>query len=808
MKKFLLSLTFVLLAGVATAQTVDLTFTRTGTQTADVSITETGDTDVSGISASIGCNIAYKELSFTNNHFNADNILCPDRNTKLMKDGNEGVFTIAISDFPTNFKFNTITFTSAALNSSGVLQDHNTSSQQIDFTLKDLKNNGEIAGEEKGISIKVNSNEGETVEVAFEGIELVKDMGAYLFTLTLTNNYDELGCFYGLTKVSFSYVELLQEEERAEALTFFDEYQGMIGYPTDDVISTYKAAIESAITPNDVETAKQAVYASTDINMPVNNRPYIITFVQRSKEDEADSGKEYYVNCTGEALELVERTAESVIPRTAFFTTRLNDDGTYTILTYNNKYVQYPKRSNGIATAEDDYTKIEIAKILGDNSYVYGGNESLFGLTRFKSLNAENSYRYFVVNGDDGTWDTSSSYHFEYNDNDTRKYSSAARIEPADVYSYTLAQIKAGDLNSMTEATTIAIKNVSKGNSYWLAGLQDAADFSESVLLTWEPSEQGVTGKYNLKTSAGYFKNQTTNDTAFELTENQSEAAVFEAFNPTLSAGTSDPKRYFSGDDKDEASYANILSADDPKLVRFVTIQGDGYGYWLNCASTIATTKYYNGTGGFAIQNVYKATKVEEFTVNISTAKFATFYAPTAVILPSNATAYIIDGSGEGDYLTLKETTGILPANTGVILYSEVPVTCKLAVTMNDATADVTNNKLTGTMYDRYISLSNSNYFLAKHAEKGVGLYNVSKDEGASHDKHIINANKAYLVMSEASSSTGFRLSFGDLPTTAIEEVESENGDVKAIYDLQGRRIDEIAKPGIYIVNGKKIIVK
>ena len=43
---------------------------------------------------------------------------------------------------------------------------------------------------------------------------------------------------------------------------------------------------------------------------------------------------------------------------------------------------------------------------------------------------------------------------------------------------------------------------------------------------------------------------------------------------------------------------------------------------------------------------------------------------------------------------------------------------------------------------------------------------------------------------------------------TAIDEVKVENGEVKAIYDLTGRRINEIARPGIYIVDGKKVFVK
>ena len=43
---------------------------------------------------------------------------------------------------------------------------------------------------------------------------------------------------------------------------------------------------------------------------------------------------------------------------------------------------------------------------------------------------------------------------------------------------------------------------------------------------------------------------------------------------------------------------------------------------------------------------------------------------------------------------------------------------------------------------------------------------------------------------------------------TAIDEVKGENGEVKTIYDLTGRRIENITNAGIYIVNGKKVLVK
>ena len=43
---------------------------------------------------------------------------------------------------------------------------------------------------------------------------------------------------------------------------------------------------------------------------------------------------------------------------------------------------------------------------------------------------------------------------------------------------------------------------------------------------------------------------------------------------------------------------------------------------------------------------------------------------------------------------------------------------------------------------------------------------------------------------------------------TGINEVKGENGKVKVIYDLTGRRVDAITAPGIYIVDGKKVFVK
>ena len=66
------------------------------------------------------------------------------------------------------------------------------------------------------------------------------------------------------------------------------------------------------------------------------------------------------------------------------------------------------------------------------------------------------------------------------------------------------------------------------------------------------------------------------------------------------------------------------------------------------------------------------------------------------------------------------------------------------------------------------------------------------------------NANKAYLPASAVPAAQGAaNFSFLFAGTTAIEGVEVEN-EVKAIFDLTGRRLEAITAPGIYIINGVK----
>jgi hypothetical protein len=71
-----------------------------------------------------------------------------------------------------------------------------------------------------------------------------------------------------------------------------------------------------------------------------------------------------------------------------------------------------------------------------------------------------------------------------------------------------------------------------------------------------------------------------------------------------------------------------------------------------------------------------------------------------------------------------------------------------------------------------------------------------------------VAANKAYLAVPEAKARTaGFSL-FGDGEATGISATLKDNGEKdNTIYNLNGQRVSKPTK-GLYIVNGKKTMVK
>ena len=79
---------------------------------------------------------------------------------------------------------------------------------------------------------------------------------------------------------------------------------------------------------------------------------------------------------------------------------------------------------------------------------------------------------------------------------------------------------------------------------------------------------------------------------------------------------------------------------------------------------------------------------------------------------------------------------------------------------------------------------------------KGEGLFlTLNSDSNVACTESLVDASLWTIVRIENNN-------------TGIEEVNTESAEVKTIYDLTGRRIEKITTPGIYIIDGKKVVVE
>ncbi|MBR4848476.1 MAG: hypothetical protein IKV07_03870 [Bacteroidaceae bacterium] len=366
-----------------------------------------------------------------------------------------------------------------------------------------------------------------------------------------------------------------------------------------------------------------------------------------------------------------------------------------------------------------------------------------------------------------------------------------------------LTQMTANDLMSKTEATYIAIQNLSYTNGYWFVGNTGAAPYSKAeftaeAIFVWEPAEAGVAGSYRLKKVNGEYM-QATSPKDFGTIDN---AAVFTATNPTSQGSGA---TLFNGDGD---SNLYVAGSNDANIVRFV--KGNN---WINIQNANTGTPTYNsGTGGWTIHYVYEVTEVNEYTVNIDNAGYATFFAPVNVIIPENVKAYYITSAGiSADNVTLTQIENIIPANTAVILEGEEGE-YSFEVSQEEVDA-IEGNLLKGTLTNR--NIVGAAYVLANDEETGVGLYQAEltsialSTASGSVQAFMNKANEAYLPANAIpeGANAGASLHFSTENTTAVEKVESRNEKVE-IYDLTGRKVKNITNAGIYIVNGCKVLVK
>jgi hypothetical protein len=237
----------------------------------------------------------------------------------------------------------------------------------------------------------------------------------------------------------------------------------------------------------------------------------------------------------------------------------------------------------------------------------------------------------------------------------------------------------------------------------------------------------------------------------------------------------------------------SVLTNENTDFAKVFDISGNSATERGTHTVTITAKENSNFTGSatadFSIK--YRTASLEEFEFEADQT-FGTFYSPEENLeLPETIKAYIISGVS-GNSVTLTELNYI-PMGVPVLVEK-----IEGTATRPEANPETTDNML------KYAS---ENASLDRSAGTLYVLYNGMFVRATNN---TVAAQNVYLQVPVSTPNSARTLSIkGGDGTTAIESVNRiESSDTDRWYDMQGRRIERPTKTGIYLNNGKKVVIK
>lgn len=183
-------------------------------------------------------------------------------------------------------------------------------------------------------------------------------------------------------------------------------------------------------------------------------------------------------------------------------------------------------------------------------------------------------------------------------------------------------------------------------------------------------------------------------------------------------------------------------------------------------------------------------------TTTSNIANVATFSASSPVTFSSDATAYIAINS-DNTQVTLSPLNGALAAGKGAIVSKAT--TGDIYAYVSTETTDSRNNLLVGSG-DATKELTDGNYYIFNKKDNDAVFSPL--DNAAST---TLAANKAALKTATPGGQA-LTLDFGSV--TGINTATTAMPATNATFDLSGRKVSGKLPAGLYIKNGKKLLIK
>lgn len=223
----------------------------------------------------------------------------------------------------------------------------------------------------------------------------------------------------------------------------------------------------------------------------------------------------------------------------------------------------------------------------------------------------------------------------------------------------------------------------------------------------------------------------------------------------------------------------------------------DGYtfGGWQNVPATMPAQDLV--IYGFHVKDS------ETVTLSVGSSGYSTYYGDKALYFNGTEAvkAYVAYAIGTS-VVSLKQVIGSVAANTAMVLKGDAAnASATIAVVGTGETK--TNNLLRGVTVDTSINDFRKYVLVEKNAEDGT---KVVKFADTGNHAATVPANKAYLQAPAGANARQLTIIF-EGGVTAIEAISTENDDVPAVFNLSGQQVKNPGK-GLYIINGKKVIIK